>query len=173
MRFIREYRGKHPQIPHSAFVAPTATLLGNVKLGEQASVWYGTVLRGDVMPITIGARTNIQDLCVAHGTTGKHAVKIGDDVTVGHRVVLHGCTVANRCLIGMGAVILDGATIGEGAIVAAGAVVPPGMDVPAGKLVAGVPAKEIRDVSAEESKNIDDSAKRYIELAESYGDPSH
>lgn len=173
MRFIREYRGRHPVYAKSVFLAPTATLLGNVTIGPDSSIWYGSVLRGDVMPIKIGARSNIQDLTVAHGTSGKYAVTVGDEVTVGHRAILHGCNIGNLCLIGMGAVILDGVNVGEGAIVAAGAVVPPGMEVPPGKLVAGVPAKIIRDVTPEERQGITDSAKRYIELALSYGDPSH
>jgi len=162
---IHGYGETQPQLGEDAWVAPDARVVGAVELGAAASVWYGCVLRGDVMPIRIGARTNIQDLSLAHGTTDRYGVDIGAEVTVGHRVILHGCTVADRALIGMGAVLLDGCVIESGAFVAAGAVVPPGMRVPAGMLAAGVPAKVRREVDAAQQQQIADSAAHYMHLA--------
>ena len=172
MRNIREYRGKFPQLHHSVFVAPSATVIGNVEIGAGASVWYGAVVRGDVMPIRIGARTNIQDLSVLHGTTGEYGVEVGEDVTVGHRAILHGCTVGDGCLIGMGAIVLDGCVIGEGSLIAAGALLPPGTEVPPGSMVAGLPGKVVRELSDEEREQIRKGAGHYTELAEAYGDPT-
>lgn len=162
------YQGKNPRVAPTTFVAPTAELIGDVVVGEESSLWFHSVLRGDVMPIRIGRRSNIQDLCLLHGTTGRFGVEIGDEVTVGHRAVIHAATVQSRVLVGMGAVILDGAVVEEGAIVAAGAVVPPGMRVKARTLVAGVPARLIREVTEEEWEGILRSARRYAELAGLY-----
>jgi len=165
----------------SAFIAPNATVLGNVTLGADASVWYGCVVRGDSEAIEIGAETNIQDLTVVHVTGGLHATTIGDRVTVGHRAILHGCTVHDRCLVGMGAIVLDGAVVGPGAIVAAGAVVPPGATIPPGQLAMGTPAHAVRPVTPAEDASIDESAAKYVELAQAYaatvrsthGQPDH
>jgi carbonic anhydrase/acetyltransferase-like protein (isoleucine patch superfamily) len=132
-----------PHVPHlgpEVYVAPNATVIGRVRLGAQASVWHGSVLRGDIGPIEVGERSNIQDNCVVHVTEGRPGVWIGADVVIGHRVVVHECRIEDLCLIGMGSVILDGAVIGRGAIVAAGAVVREGQQVPPLALVAGVPA---------------------------------
>lgn len=166
---IHSYAGKSPLIPASlVFVAPSAEIIGAVEIGEGSSIWFHTVLRGDVMPIRVGKCTNIQDLSILHGTTGKYGVEIGDEVTIGHQAVIHGARIASRVLIGMAAVILDGSEIEEGAIVAAGAVVPPGTRVPARTLVAGVPARPIREVTSEEWDGIIRSAQRYRELAHQY-----
>lgn len=151
-----------PKIHNSVFLAPGVKIIGNVEIGENSSVWYNTVIRGDVHYIKIGSNTNIQDCSMLHVTNGKFPLNIGGKVTIGHSVNLHGCTLNNNCLIGIGSIILDGAVIEEDAMVAAGAVVKPGFIVPSGKLAAGVPAKIIRDLSGEEITDIGDSAFRYI-----------
>ncbi|MBI4364561.1 MAG: gamma carbonic anhydrase family protein, partial [Candidatus Latescibacteria bacterium] len=135
------FRDQAPRIPKSAYIAPTASVVGDVVLGEEASVWFGAVIRGDVGPIRIGERTNIQDGCVLHVTGGRTPLRVGAAVTVGHRVILHGATVEDRCLIGMGSILLDGCVIGEESLVAAGSVVLEGMRVPPRSFVAGVPAR--------------------------------
>lgn len=168
MAELLPYNGTRPELGEGVFVAPNATVIGDVELGEAASVWYGCVLRGDVMPIRIGPRSNIQDLSLAHGTSGRYGVEIGAGVTVGHRVTLHGCNVADGVLVGMGSVLLDGVEVETGAIIAAGAVVSPGTRVPAGALVAGVPAKPLREVRENEAVEISASADRYVEHARHY-----
>lgn len=165
---IRPVGGIQPRLDGSVFVADTALVIGDVALGSDTSVWFGCVVRGDVHRIVIGAETNIQDLTMVHVTGGLHATAIGDRVTVGHRAILHGCTVQDRCLIGMGAIILDGAVVETGAIVAAGALVPPGARVPAGMLAMGSPARVARAVTPTEDAGIDDSASKYVMLARRY-----
>ncbi len=150
-----------PKIHKSVFLAPGVKIIGNVEIGENSSVWYNTVIRGDVHYIKIGANTNVQDCSMLHVTNGKFPLNIGNNVTIGHSVNLHGCTLLNSCFIGIGSIILDGAVIEENAMVAAGAVVTPGCIVPSGKLAAGVPAKIIRDLSSEEIADIENSAFRY------------
>ena len=164
---IGEFRGKKPAIPKSAFVAENATLIGDVRLGEGSSVWFGAVLRADIDSITIGDRSNIQELCVIHVDENKPVV-IGNDVTVGHAVTLHGCTIEDCCLIGMGAVVLDGAVIGTGSIVAASALIPPGKRIPPHTLVGGVPAKTMRKLSDEDYETLKHHAAAYAELAEEH-----
>jgi carbonic anhydrase/acetyltransferase-like protein (isoleucine patch superfamily) len=159
---IRSYQGKTPVIATSAYVDPAATIIGDVTLGEDASVWPGAVLRGDVHSIRLGKRTNIQDNSVLHGMKDLYGVTLGDDVTVGHGVLLHGCTVESHCLIGMGAIILNHARIGEGSIVAAGTLVPEGAEIPPGSLVMGHPGKVRRTLTAEERAEIDAYAERYV-----------
>lgn len=168
MAHLRPYQGKHPRIDATAFVAETSVVVGDVELGPGASVWFGAVVRGDVHSIRIGARSNIQDLSVVHVTGGAHPTSVGEDVTVGHHVVLHGCTVHDRCLIGIGAVVLDGAEIGPEAVVGAGALVPPGMKVPPRTLVMGTPAKVKRSLSDAEVANLRASAEHYVEYAKRY-----
>lgn len=166
---VHPYRSFTPCFSEpKGFIAPTAKIIGHVEVGEETSIWFHAVIRGDVMPIKIGRRTNIQDHSLLHGTTGKFGVEVGDEVTIGHRAIIHGATILSRVLIGMGAIILDGAVVEEGAIVAAGAVVPPHMKVPPRKLVAGVPARIIRDVSEEEWEGILRSSERYFELSKEY-----
>lgn len=156
-----------PTVHPSAFIAPTAVVMGDVTLGARASVWYGSVLRGDMAPITIGADTNIQDGSIVHVDEGVPCT-IGERVGVGHRVILHGCTVEDDSLIGMGSILLNGVRIGRGSVVAAGAVVPEGMQVPPGSLVMGVPGRIVRPVDAALSARIDATWRHYVEQAEAH-----
>ncbi len=160
------YLEYYPLIHESVFLASGVKIIGNVKIGEFSSVWYNTVIRGDVHYISIGKMTNIQDCSMLHVTNGRFPLNIGNNVTIGHSVTLHGCTLKDLSLIGMGAVILDGAEIEENAMVAAGAVVTPGYIVPSGKLAAGVPAKILRDLTEPEIKDIADSSDRYRRYTE-------
>jgi len=168
MTTLRPFGGKTPAVHPSAFVADGAVVLGDVEVGEHSSVWFGCVLRGDVNHIRVGARTNIQDLTVLHVTSKTHPTVVGDEVTVGHRVVLHGCTIKDRCLVGIGSVVLDGAVIGPEAVIGAGALVPPGMVVPPRTLVMGSPAKVKRDLTVEEIEALRRSADNYVEYAARY-----
>jgi carbonic anhydrase/acetyltransferase-like protein (isoleucine patch superfamily) len=165
---IQSYRDKIPQIHESAFVAENATVVGDVVIGPDASVWFGSVVRADVHFIRIGARTNVQDLTVMHVNQGKNPTILEDDVTVGHRAILHGCHVKRGSLIGMGAVLLDDVVVEEGSFVAAGSVVSPGTVVPAGKLARGVPARVVRDLTEEEILGIQRSAESYCDLKNEY-----
>lgn len=157
---------KFPLIHESVFLASGAKIIGDVQIGENSSVWYNTVIRGDVHYIKIGSMTNIQDCSMLHVTNGRYPLNIGNKVTIGHSVTLHGCTLHDLCLIGMGAIILDDAVINERSMVAAGAVVKPGFVVPTGKLVAGVPAKIVRDLSDAEMVDFERSAERYKKYTE-------
>ncbi|WP_416972847.1 gamma carbonic anhydrase family protein [Streptomyces sp. 4F14] len=159
--------GREPEIDGEAFVAPTATVIGDVTLGAGASVWYGAVLRGDVESIAVGAASNIQDNCTLHADPG-FPVRVGERVSVGHNAVVHGATVEDDCLVGMGATILNGAVIGAGSLVAAQALVPQGMVVPPGSLVAGVPAKVRRELTAEERDGVTLNGTAYAELAKAH-----
>jgi carbonic anhydrase/acetyltransferase-like protein (isoleucine patch superfamily) len=162
------YKGISPTIGKNVLICDGVRIIGDVTIGEDSNIWFNAVLRGDVFPISIGKRTNIQDGSILHVTTDKFALRIGDDVTVGHNAILHGATIGNRCLIGMGAIVLDDAVIEDEAIVAAGSVVKPGMIVPSGKMVAGIPARIIRDVTPEEKIGFIESAEHYREISESY-----
>ncbi len=165
---IQSYRGVTPKVPASVFVADTARVIGDVELGEDASVWFGAVLRGDVGSIRVGRGTNVQDGTIMHVNTGGTPVRIGDHVTIGHAARLHGCTLASHCLIGIAAVILDGAEIGEESLIAAGSLVSPGTTIPPRSLVMGAPAKVRRAVSAQDLELIRDSARRYVALKSDY-----
>lgn len=165
---IITYAGITPNIHESVYVADGAVILGDVEIGEDSSVWFNCVLRGDVHQIRIGKRTNIQDLTMCHCTYNKHPLTIGDNVTIGHKAMLHGCTIEDAALIGMQASILDGAVVRDHSMVAAGAVVREGFEVPQGTLVAGVPAKVIRELSDEECAKLDQSAQNYIDYVASY-----
>lgn len=156
--------GKEPQVDPEAFVAPTASVIGDVTLHAGTSVWYGAVLRGDVERIAVGADSNVQDNCTLHADPG-FPVSVGERVSIGHNAVVHGATVEDDCLIGMGATVLNGAVIGAGSLVAAQALVPQGMRVPPGSLVAGVPAKVRRELSAEEREGLTLNGTMYAELA--------
>ncbi len=160
------YLNFFPKLGKNVFLASGAKIIGNVDIGSDSSIWYNTVVRGDVHYIKIGTMTNIQDCSMLHVTNGVYPLNIGDMVTVGHSVTLHGCTLHDLCLIGMGAVILDGAVVEQQSIVAAGAVVTPKFVVPSGKLVAGVPAKVIRDLKDEEMAEFEKSAYRYKKYTE-------
>jgi carbonic anhydrase/acetyltransferase-like protein (isoleucine patch superfamily) len=145
-----------------------AVVVGDVEIGADSSLWFGTVVRGDVNFIRIGARTNVQDHSVLHVTGGTHPTVVGDEVTVGHRVTLHGCTVGDRALVGIGAIVLDGATVGEESMVGAGSLVAPGFAVPPRTLVLGAPARVRRPLTAEEIEHLARSAERYVENARRY-----
>ncbi|MGH8869643.1 MAG: gamma carbonic anhydrase family protein [Actinomycetes bacterium] len=153
--------GTAPTVADDAWVALGVVLVGDVSLGSEASVWYGSVLRADNDPITVGVRSNIQDGCVVHSDPG-FPVEIGAGVSVGHRAVLHGCTVEDECLVGMGATLLNGVVVGTGSLVAAGAVLLEGTEVPPGSLVAGVPGKVRRQLGAAEVEGIRDNARSYL-----------
>lgn len=161
---IRPFEGARPRIHPDAFVAPGAALVGDVRLGARASVWFGAVLRGDGDSIEVGEETNVQDGCVLHTDPG-HPVRLGNRVTVGHRAVVHGATVEEGSLVGMGAVLLNGCRIGAGSLVAAGAVVLEGTVVPPGSLVAGIPARVRRDLEPAERDRLLASAATYVDLA--------
>jgi carbonic anhydrase/acetyltransferase-like protein (isoleucine patch superfamily) len=154
----------YPELAPSAWVAPGAYVIGKVQLGDDSSVWYGAVLRGDTEPIRIGARTNIQDGCVLHADPGFPAT-VGEGCVVGHNAVVHGCEVGDGCLIGMGATILNGAKIGAGSIVAAGAVVPENREFPPRSLVVGIPAKQVGEVTDEQAGDVERGAREYVERA--------
>ncbi len=162
MARIEEYKGKRPQIHPSVYMSENVYIIGDVEIGEDSSIWFGTVIRGDVNFIRIGKRTNIQDNSVVHVTHETHPTLIGDDVTVGHRVILHGCVLKNNILVGMGAIIMDGVEIEDYVIVGAGALVTQNKKIPSGVLVAGVPAKIIRDLKDEEIEAIKKSAYNYV-----------
>ncbi|WP_329289975.1 gamma carbonic anhydrase family protein [Streptomyces pseudovenezuelae] len=159
--------GREPRIDGDAFVAPTASVIGDVTLQAGASLWYGAVARGDVERISVGARSNIQDNCTLHADPG-FPVTIGERVSVGHNAVVHGATVEDDCLIGMGATVLNGAVIGAGSLVAAQALVPQGMRVPPGSLVAGVPAKVRRELTEEERQGVTLNGTLYADLAKAH-----
>ncbi len=165
---ILPFGGHAPVVPASAFVAPGADLIGQVVLGEDASVWFGAVLRGDVNSITVGRRTNIQDGTVVHANPGEQRTVIGDEVTIGHAAIVHACTVGRRALIGMGSVVLDDARVGDEVMVAAGAVVPPGLEVPPRVLVRGVPGRVARPLTDGEIAHLARSAQNYVELKDRY-----
>ena len=156
-----------PQVADSAWVAPGAYVIGDVHVGEESSVWYGAVLRGDTEPIKVGARTNVQDGCILHADPGYPAI-VGDDCVVGHRAIVHGCEIGDGCLVGMGATILNGAKIGEGSIVAAGALVPENKEFPPRSLIVGIPAKRVRDVTDEQTADIARGVRTYVERAASH-----
>lgn len=165
---IITHHGFTPEIHPTCFLAEGSIVIGDVKMGEQSSLWFNSVVRGDVHYIRIGERTNIQDLCMLHVTNNKYPLNIGDGVTIGHRAMVHGCTIKDGSLIGIGAIVLDNAVVGEKSLVAAGAVVKEGFDVPPGTLVAGIPAKVVKEFSEEEQKNIAAVAGHYINYANDY-----
>jgi len=158
---IYPYLDLYPSIAESVFLAPGVKIIGDVEIGNDSSVWYNSVIRGDVHYIKIGKLTNVQDCCMLHVTNDKYPLNIGNKVTIGHSVSMHGCTINDLCLIGIGAIILDGAVVEEKSIVAAGALVRQNFVVPSGKLVAGVPARIIRDLTKDEIDEFDHSALRY------------
>jgi carbonic anhydrase/acetyltransferase-like protein (isoleucine patch superfamily) len=165
---VLEHLAATPSIASDAFVAGNAVIIGDVAVGAQSSIWYGCILRGDVQRIRIGARTNIQDGTIVHGTTLGQPALIGDDVTVGHAAVLHACTIEDRAFIGIGARVLDGAIIRSDSMLAAGAVLTPGKTLPSGELWAGNPAKLLRKLTPDEIEGIRISAARYVALAHHY-----
>ncbi len=165
---IRGYQGKFPQIGPGAFIEDSAQIIGDVVIGSDSSVWFNTVVRGDVYYIRIGNSSNIQDSCVLHVTRDRNATILEDFVSVGHGAILHGCTIESHCLIGMGSIVMDKAVIGEESIVGAGALVTQGMKVPPRSLVLGSPAKVVRQLSAAEVEGIDRYAHNYLTYKENY-----
>jgi carbonic anhydrase/acetyltransferase-like protein (isoleucine patch superfamily) len=157
------YGGHRPELEEPCFIAPGAQVIGQVKLGRESSVWFNAVVRADEAPIAIGAATNLQDGVVAHTDRGI-VLQVGNEVTVGHRAILHGCRIGDRVLVGMGAIILNGAEIGHDCLIAAGALVPEDRVIPPGSLVMGVPGRVVRTLSPEEMERIRLSAQVYIEL---------
>lgn len=165
---ITAYKGISPKIAASSYVAPGAHIIGDVHIGEHSSVWFNCVVRGDCYYIRIGENTNIQDATVIHVTNGRFPTIIGDRVTVGHSVVLHGCTVKDRSLIGIGAIVLDDVTIGEESFIAAGSLVTPGTVIPPRSMVMGAPAKVRRQVTDEEVARIDEHWRHYVSYKNEY-----
>ena len=165
---ISSFDNKHPDIKDTVFIAKSAQIIGDVSIGDNSSVWFNSVVRGDVNYIKIGENTNIQDGCILHVTKNTNPLTIGNQVTIGHRVVAHGCRIGNNTLIGIGSIVLDGSVIEDLSIVAAGSVVPPGFKVPGGVLVMGVPAKIKRDLNQEEIKRIYELSKNYVEYSRQY-----
>jgi carbonic anhydrase/acetyltransferase-like protein (isoleucine patch superfamily) len=160
--------GRLPWVDPSAFIEESASVIGDVVIGRESSVWFNVVIRGDVNFIRVGNRTNIQDGTVIHVTRETHPTILGDEITVGHNATLHGCTIGARCLVGIGSVVLDGAEIGEGSMVAAGSVVSPGTIVPPGTLVMGTPARVKRSLTEVEIQNLKRSANNYVEYMREY-----
>lgn len=154
-------------IDPTAFIASGAVVVGDVTLGRNTSVWFQTVIRGDVAPVTIGDQSNVQDLSVVH-VDADAPCRVGRRVGVGHRVILHGCTIEDDCLVGMGAIVLNHVRVGAGSVIAAGAVVPEGMEIPPGSLVMGVPGRIVRSVDAELERRIERTWRNYVELARRY-----
>lgn len=168
---MHKYRGYFPQVAEDVFIAPGAHIIGRVKIGEGSSVWFNTVVRGDINEITIGRFTNIQDNATVHTDPGYPTV-IGDYVLVGHKAILHGCTVGNGALIGMGAILLDGAKVGENALVGAGAIVKEGGEIPSGTLAVGAPARVVRQLKPEEIERIRKATTVYASRAQEYRNAS-
>ncbi|RWZ54846.1 gamma carbonic anhydrase family protein [Halobacillus fulvus] len=164
---ICEYKGKYPQIDETAYIAEDAVITGDVTIGKEASIWFKTVIRGDVAPVHIGNRTNVQDLSMLHQSPNLPLI-LEDGVTVGHQVTLHSAVIKKNALIGMGSLILDGAEIGEGAFIGAGSLVPPGKKIPAGSLAFGRPAKVVRELNEEDYKEMDRIRKSYVEKGQYY-----
>ncbi len=164
---VTSYLGKQPQVGPGVFVAEGAHVIGDVQIGEQSSVWFNSVLRGDINRVVVGHHTNIQDLSICH-VADDYACVVGNYVTVGHRVILHGCTVHDEVLIGMGAVLMNGVVVGEQSIIGAGALLTEGLDVPPGSLVYGAPAKIISKLGEKERGQIKGWAEKYCRVAASY-----
>jgi len=159
---LRPYRGILPRVHQSAYIDTSAQVIGDVEIGEESSVWMCVVIRGDVNQIRIGRRSNVQDGTIVHVMKDTHATRIGDDVTIGHAAVVHGCTVEDRCLVGMGAVLLNGVTVGSGSIIAAGTLLPEGTHVPPRSLVMGSPGKVRRTLTDVDLDEIQMYADRYV-----------
>jgi carbonic anhydrase/acetyltransferase-like protein (isoleucine patch superfamily) len=165
---VISFKEKTPTVSASAFVAPDAWVIGDVSVADDVSVFFNVVLRGDIEKIAIGRGSNLQEHVLVHTSHGMNPATVGEDVTVGHRAIIHGCTIQDRCLIGMGATILDNAVIGEGSIVGAHTLITKGTIVPPGSLVMGTPGKVIRPLNPEETKSLLTSAKRYQDLGAYY-----
>jgi carbonic anhydrase/acetyltransferase-like protein (isoleucine patch superfamily) len=165
---LYEHKGDRPRLGRDVFVAPGAIVIGDVVLGDEASVWFGVVIRGDVMPIRFGHRTNVQDGSIVHVTRGKARTTVGNDVTIGHMALLHGCTVGDGVLVGMGSVLLDGSIVEDEAIVAAGALVSPGTRIPRRSLAMGRPARVVRALTDSDLAWMRESARVYVQYARTF-----
>ena len=165
---LHRFKGTLPQLGRDCFLVASAEVIGDVEIGDQSSLWFNVVVRGDVNSIRIGSRTNVQDGTVIHVTHKQYATWIGDDVTIGHNVTLHGCRIGHSCLIGMGAVVMDGAVVADDAMIAAGSLVSPGTKVPSGTLYAGMPARFKRALQQSEIVGLKKSAENYLNYVEAY-----
>ncbi len=165
---ICEYNGKKPRIDPSAYIADRTDIIGDVTIGKDSSIWYGVVLRGDMHYIKIGKNTSVQDNSVMHGTATKYPTVVGNNVSIGHGAIVHGCTIGNNCLIGMGSIILEGAVIGDWCIIGAGAVVTEGKKIPEGNIVLGIPGKPVAKVTARHRERITKNWKAYVRLKDTY-----
>ena len=165
---IQQFRSISPTVAEDVFIAPTAFCIGDVTIRELSSVFFGAVLRGDILSIRVGARSNIQEHALLHTSHGQTPCVVGDDVTIGHGAIVHGCTIENASLVGMGATILDGAIIGSESIVGAQSLVPLGMKIPPRTLALGVPAKVIRPLTDAEIKGLYESARHYVDLSRNF-----
>jgi carbonic anhydrase/acetyltransferase-like protein (isoleucine patch superfamily) len=165
---LYEHKGIRPKVHPTAWIAPTATVIGDVEIGEGSSVWFGAVIRGDVFPIRIGARSNIQDNAVVHVTGGRASTTVGDDVTVGHSAIIHGCTVGNRCLVGMGSIVLDNAVVEDECLIGAGALVAPGARIATRSLALGRPAKKVRTIENPDLIEIVGASALYVQYARDF-----
>ncbi len=165
---ILSFNDKSPTIPKSCYISESSDLIGDITLGEDVSIWFGTVIRGDMHSIYIGNRTNIQDNSTIHVTTNVSKTYIGDNVTIGHNAIIHGSTIEDQCLIGMGSILMDNAYIGQGSIIGAGSLIPPDTIIPPQSLVIGLPGKIIRKTSNTEIKMIIDRAKHYVKFSKKY-----
>ncbi len=165
---IRPFKNILPKIHKSVYVADDAIVIGDVEIGEDASVWYGSIIRGDVNFIRIGARTNIQDATVIHVSSKTHSTVLEEEITVGHRVTLHGCHVERGCLIGIGAILMDGVRVGHNSLVGAGSLLTPGIQIPPRSLVLGSPARVKRELTDDELAYLDKSWRNYVELKKHY-----
>ncbi|MFO0666425.1 MAG: gamma carbonic anhydrase family protein [Polyangiaceae bacterium] len=162
---LYSFQGKTPKLGKNVFIAPSAHVIGDVEIGDDSSVWFSAVIRGDMYPIRIGSRVNVQDGAVVHVTGGISDTVVGDDVTIGHLALVHGCHVGKRCLIGMGSIILDNANIGDECIIAAGSLVPPRMQIPHKSFVKGSPAKVFRETTETDLMQVDGGVLAYREYA--------
>ena len=165
---IKPFNSIHPIIHETAFVTDDAIIIGDVQIGEDASVWYGSVLRGDVNYIRIGARTNVQDMTMIHVSSKGLPTILEENITIGHRVTLHACHVESGCLIGMGAILMDGVRVGKNSLVAAGSLLTPGTQIPPNSLVVGSPARVKRELTADELASLEKSWRNYVELKKHY-----
>jgi gamma-carbonic anhydrase len=165
---VLSFNAKMPKVSKGCFLAPSSMVIGDVEIGSKSSIWFGSIVRGDVFHIRIGYETNIQDNSVVHVTSNKNPTLIGNRVTVGHSVTLHGCSIKDHVLIGIGSVLMDQSKVEEWSIVAAGSVVKPGTKIPTGKLWGGIPAREVRNISVEEKAWIEELASNYVNLSRQY-----
>ena len=165
---IYDFNGKSPDIDKTSYISPSVDVIGDVSIGKDSSIWFGSVLRGDMHYIKIGSRTNIQDNSIIHVTTDLYPTIIGDEVTIGHNVIVHGCQIEDRCLIGMGSIIMDGVVIGSGSLIGAGALISPGTNIPPNSLVVGLPGKIVRSTTSKEQNEIIERAQHYIDFSKKY-----